>query len=606
MKLWPVSLLLCVLFPAGALAQTINQIQHIVFIVKENRTFDNYFGTFPGADGATSGTISTGAVIPLGHTPDRVRDFGHGWNDAVAAINGGAMNHFDTGVSNCNIGGDYLCLSQMWQSDIPNYWSYAQSFALADNAYSSLSGPSFPNHLYTIAATSGGAIANPIDPFRTPGTWGCDMEAGSTVQVMDSAGKSTYVYPCFDFQTLADSLQNAGLSWKSYAPGAGQTGYVYSSFNAINHIRNTPLWTSNVVPESQFVIDALAGALPTVSWLVSGTASEHAPSSVCEGENWTVTQLNALMQGPDWDSTAVFITWDDFGGFYDHVPPPTLDSWGLGPRVPMLIISPYAKPGFISHTQYEFSSVLKFIETRFGLTTLGGRDVSANDMTDSFDFTQTPLPPLLLGTRTCPKGPIFQYNGQRVQFNNVVIGTTSPSITRTARNVGDQDIEIASVTVSDNFAQTNTCGSTIVAGGSCNFTFTFSPTKVFSYNGRVTITDNTTTNPDTYQLSGNGIAALATSPGSLTFASQTVGTSSAPLTVTATNNTKGSVTITSITVSGDFSQTNTCGTSLAAGAACSVSVTFKPTRTGTRKGTLTFNDSAYGSPQKVSLTGTGT
>ena len=140
-----------------------------------------------------------------------------------------------------------------------------------------------------------------------------------------------------------------------------------------------------------------------MSWLVvSADKSEHPPASVCVGENWTVQQLNAVMQGPDWKSTAVFLTWDDFGGFYDHVPPPQVDNFGFGPRVPLLIISPYAKVGFIAHTFYEFSSVLKFIEERFGLPPLTDRDSAANDMLDSFDFDQRSLPPLILEQRQCP------------------------------------------------------------------------------------------------------------------------------------------------------------------------------------------------------------
>ena len=378
----------------------INKIEHIVFIVKENRTFDNYFGTFPGADGATSGTISTGDVIPLGRAPDRTpRDISHSFQSAVTAIDGGAMDQFDL-IPGGNVNGDYLAYTQYIEDDIPNYFAYARNFTLADAFFSSLTGPSFPNHLYTVGAQSGGAINNPAN---SQGMWGCDSPANSLVQVMGEDGSITRVYPCFDFQTLADSLEAAGLSWKYYAPGQGQSGYIWSALDAINHIRLTSLWTQHVVPTSQFVQDALNGQLPAVSWVVVGSGmSEHPPASVCVGENWTVRQLNAIMQGPNWNSTAVFLTWDDFGGFYDHVPPPVVDNFGFGPRVPFLVISPYAKPGFISHTTYEFSSVLKFIEARFGLDPLTARDTAANDLTDSFDFTQDPLPPLILQERQCP------------------------------------------------------------------------------------------------------------------------------------------------------------------------------------------------------------
>jgi len=379
----------------------LSNIKRIVFIVKENRSFDTYFGQFPGANGATQGTISTGQVISLGPTPDVMPyDLGHSWQDAHTAINNGAMNQFDL-VVNGNKNAQYLGYTQFTSPDIPNYWTYAQKFTLADNMFSSLTGPSFPNHLYTVAATSGGAINNPKGAQNS--SWGCDADPAEVVDVMDKNGAITEQPPCFDFQTLADSLQNAGISWRYYAPPQGQTGYIWSILDAIKHIRLGSLWSSNVVPDTQFVSDAQAGSLPAVSWLVTNMDnSEHPPSSTCAGENWTVQQINAIMQGPLWNSTAIFLTWDDFGGFYDHVPPPTADLYGLGPRVPLLIISPYAKPGNISHTLYEFSSFLVFVETRFGLQSLGGRDTSASSMLDSFNFNQQPLPPLVLTTRTCP------------------------------------------------------------------------------------------------------------------------------------------------------------------------------------------------------------
>jgi phospholipase C len=372
----------------------LRRIQHIVFLVKENRTFDNYFGTFPGACGAIEGMIHTGEVIPLSRQPDRLaHDINHSFQGAVTAINGGRMNQFDL------IGGgaDLSGYSQYLEEDIPNYFAYARYFTLADAMFSSLTGPSFPNHLYTVGAQSGGAINNP-----TGGIWGCDAAPTATVQVMDDQGTLSRVYPCFDFKTLADSLEEADISWKYYAPGFGKSGFIWSAFQAIHHIRFSSLWEEKVVDTSQFEADALAGSLPAVSWVVVGSGlSEHPPASTCMGENWTVRQLNAVMQGPDWNSTAVFLTWDDFGGFYDHVPPPTVDRFGFGPRVPLIIISPYAKQGHISHTIYEYSSLLKFAERRFGLEPLTDRDLLANDVLDSFDFHRPPLPPLILNERDC-------------------------------------------------------------------------------------------------------------------------------------------------------------------------------------------------------------
>src|SRR5579885_2292131 len=202
----------------------LNKIQHIVFMVKENRTFDNYFGTFPGADGATSGTLSNGQTIPLGHTPDRTpADICHSWRCALTAMDGGKMDQFDKLPGAIQNGVD-IAYTQMTEADIPNYFAYAHNFTLADHMFSSLHGPSFPNHLYTIAAQSGGVINNP-----SAGPWGCDAPSGTTVQVLLSNGQITPQYPCFDFATLGDSLQAANISWKSYAP----PGNVWNAYDAV-------------------------------------------------------------------------------------------------------------------------------------------------------------------------------------------------------------------------------------------------------------------------------------------------------------------------------------------------------------------------------------
>jgi phospholipase C len=383
------------------------KIQHIVFIVKENRSFDTYFGTFPGADGATTGMMSTGERIPLRHAPDRMaRDIGHDWEDARRAMHEGRMDRFDL-VRNGNIGNDFLSMTQFRDSDIPNYWTYAEHFVLADHMFSSLAGPSFPNHLYTVASQSGGAINNPNSLI-----WGCDADERTRVEVADGSGTVTSRYPCFDFPTLGDSLEARGVPWRYYAPSRGQHGYIWSALDAIKHIRQGPLWQSRVVPFERFADDAASGNLPAVSWLIPDfDVSEHPTVhafagttlsvSACEGENWTVRQINAIMRGPAWPTTAIVLTWDDFGGFYDHVPPPDFDQLGLGPRVPLIVISPYVKEGTVSHTLYEFASVLQLIEQRHKLKALGRRDVEANSLLDMFDFSQVPAPPLVLPLRHC-------------------------------------------------------------------------------------------------------------------------------------------------------------------------------------------------------------
>jgi phospholipase C len=392
---------------AAQLAGLRSSIQHIVFILKENRSFDNLFGTFPGADGATSGVISTGEQITLGHATDRTpRDLGHEWEDAHLAIDNGKMDRFDL-VTGGNVGNDFLSMTQFLDSDIPNYWSYAEHFVLADHAFAAIAAPSFPNHLYAVAAQSGGVISNP-NSLR----WGCDASTTTTAEVMDANGNVTRQFPCLEIPTLADSLEAAAIPWRYYAPGENQIGYIWSALNAIGHIRRTPLWTERVLSDDRFLADASSGSLPAVSWLVPDWAVSDHPSrqlaggpptlSMCDGENWTVQHINAIMAGPDWPTTAIVLVWDDFGGFYDHVPPPSVDRFGLGLRVPMLVISPYVKEGMVSHTVYEFASILQLIENRFRLKALTNRDVEANSLLDVFDFTQPPAPPLILPLRSCP------------------------------------------------------------------------------------------------------------------------------------------------------------------------------------------------------------
>lgn len=384
----------------GSAAQ---HIKHIVFFIKENRTFDNYFGTYPGANGATTAVDSEGETIPLQHQQDQIPDINHSSSAAKQAYDNGNMDQFDV-ISSENStyksrrDNPYAnnSLTQLYQSDIPNYWLYAQNFVLGDNMFSSLIGPSFPNHLYTIAAQSGGVVDNPLNNTTT---WGCDVP-NEKVPVL-SNGTTHLENACFNFQTLADELDARGYSWRYYAPPANNGGYIWSSFDAISHIRYGKDW-QYIVPTEQFAADAASGNLPTVSWVVTPSwASEHPPASVCQGENWTVHILNALMRGSDWSSTALFLTWDDFGGFYDHVAPEKVDSYGLGFRVPLLVISPYAKKGYIDHTQYEFSSMLRFAEDILGLAPLTMRDKGANNMLNAFDFTQKPRTPLLLRPRTC-------------------------------------------------------------------------------------------------------------------------------------------------------------------------------------------------------------
>jgi phospholipase C len=581
----------------SSLAQQ-NPIKHIIFIVKENRSFDHYFGTFPGARGATSGALSTGQVMALGHTPDQSRDIGHDWYSALEVADNGKMDRFDLNYS-ANQGGDYLAYTQLTQADIPNYFSYARHFVLADNMFSSEHGPSLPNHIYTIAATANGIISVPNLDSRNY-SWGCDTDVPAmTVQVIDPQGNITNQFPCFDFQTLGDQMDVAGVSWKYYAPVFGQRGYTFSVYNNVRHIRYGSDWVNNVVPEGQFITDALAGNLPSVSWLVTGLGSEHPPNSTCYGENWTVNQINAVMQGPDWPSTAIFLTWDDFGGFYDHVAPPQVDQFGLGPRVPLLIISPYAKPGYISHTQYEGSTVLKFMEQVFSIPTLGLRDATANDPSDSFNYQQTPLPPLMLSTHSCP------VVNNTSQFGEQLLNT---SITNTVKvfNPNTTALKVSSTTVSaGDFTISGCSGSSVKAGDTCSLKITFVPTALGPRSATITITDNDASSPQTVTANGTGSAVKISMLRVLFSQPQVVGTT-ATKAYTITNSDTKPLTITSISEVGeDFIQTNTCPATLAPNANCKVTVKFTPITTGPRWGQINIVDSDPGSPHQVRLVGTG-
>jgi phospholipase C len=485
-------------------AADISAIQHIVFLIKENRTFDNLYGTFPNANGATMGSEG-GTVVPLGHTPDVTPDdIPHDWVSAIRAIDNGKMDKFYKNTTWTAPDGSNLAMTQYQQSDIPNYWTYAQTFTLGDNMFSSLHGPSFPNHLYTVGAQSANVINNP-----SGSPWGCDANKGATVQIIDpNTGKKSLIFPCVDFQTLADNLQAAGISWKYYAVAHSN----WNALDAVSHIRNGPLWTTNVADPSQFVKDATNGTLPAVSWLVPPLdQSDHPPHSMCVGENWAVSMVNAVMQGPNWGSTAIFVTWDDYGGFYDHVAPANVDIFGFGPRVPLLVISPFAKPGHITHSQVELSSLLKFAEVRFGLNPLTMRDTQADPILDAFDFTQKPLKPLVLTQRTCPVTPAGLPAPQKETFASQKVGTTSAAKTITFTSIGTATLTISNITTSGDFAIASgtTCptSGTLAAGADCTVNVTFKPTKTGKRTGTLTFTDNSENIPNntqTVSLTGTG------------------------------------------------------------------------------------------------------
>jgi phospholipase C len=367
-------------------------IDHVIVIVKENHTFDNYFGSFPGAEGHTS----------TGEPPTQLtQDLCHSHDCALTFWNHGQMNGWTAPLS----------FQQYTESDIPNYWRYARHFVLADHFFSSMLGPSFPGHSFALSAQVGWALGNPSETAP----WGCDDNTGTTVAVQNqSTCTSQNVFPCFDFPSIPDLLP-AGVTWKFYGSTLPPlVGEVWSMFDAVRHIRRGGDWSTHVVDWTQFDGDVDDGRLANIVYLIDqDNNSEHPPLNICQGESWTVGHLNHVMNSPYWNHVAIIMTWDDFGGWYDHVAPPQHYGcdpnapYGLGFRLPAIIVSPYAKPGYVMHGVAHQASIPKFIETVFGLPSLHAMDPAAqdgsetNDLMDAFDFNQTPNAPLPLPVRAC-------------------------------------------------------------------------------------------------------------------------------------------------------------------------------------------------------------
>jgi phospholipase C len=397
------------------------KIQHVVYLVKENRTFDTMFGRFPGADGTTHGFTCDGQKVPLTRAADDTPGPDHSFQGGLIAINGGRMNCFNHLYG----GGALQSYVQFRPGQIPAYWAYAKAYVLADRFFSSTYGPTGIEHLFTVAATTDrftdheretppGQFGNngiPREYCKDPTERMWSFRRLSPQQGRDAFSleeraivgtlKARYWYQrlaCTNIRILPDELEQAGVSWKYYL---GENDYIHT-LDVVKHVVFGPM-VRNVVSDDAFFRDLAKGRLPAVSWLIPDVAvSEHpAAGSMCVGENWTVKVLDALMRSPEWKHTAVVITWDDFGGFYDHVPPPHVDLYGFGPRVPMLLISPWAKAGTIAHHTLEFSSVLKMIETIWDVPPLTARDRRASDVLDLFDFHQRPLRPLIRQPRDC-------------------------------------------------------------------------------------------------------------------------------------------------------------------------------------------------------------
>jgi phospholipase C len=394
-------------------------VQHVVVVIQENRTLDNLFATFPGADGTTQGRmkLSSGGYtyVPLraANLAEQC-DFGHSYKGYLKDYDGGNMDGFslEGGGKKCPGPTGTLTYQYVEPEQILPYWQIARQYVLGDQMYSTQGSGSFTNHQDLIAGgtTINAAMTKSLVDFPSALPWGCSARRHdprtTTSLLVAKPGSSELHYrrhrgpfPCMSYATLRDLLDARSISWKYYSPPVREgTGRYWSAFEAIKAVREGPEWKTNVVDTSTFFSDVSYGTLPSVSWIVPDELnSDHPGSNSDTGPSWVAAIVNAIGESAYWNSTAIVIVWDDWGGFYDHEPPPFQDQWGgLGFRVPLLVVSPYAReahpsqPGYISHTQYEFGSIVKFIEGNWNLGTLGKTDQRATSIIDCFDFAQLP------------------------------------------------------------------------------------------------------------------------------------------------------------------------------------------------------------------------
>jgi phospholipase C len=384
---------------AGELSASGRHIKHIVVIIQENRSFENIFAGFPRANAPMKGKLYGGAPVPLHEiTFDNV-DFSHAYGNAITDWDNGKMDGFSLSTS-VPLSGPRGAYAYLERSQVAPYWTMAKQYVLADAMFPTEFGPSFTAHLTLIASTA--HISPSLSEVNYPNSliWSCAAPPGTYSETLDPAHDISHngPFPCFtQFRTMADTLDAAGVSWRYYAPALNDSGGIWSSFGAIKSVRYGPDWNANVSsPQTNVLTDAKAGHLASVSWVVpDGLDSDHPALHSDTGPSWVASVVNAIGQGKDWKSTAIVVLWDDWGGWYDNAKPPQLDFAGLGIRVGCIIISPYARHGYVSHTQYEFGSILRFIEDTFGVPPLGPQSFGYTDrrgtsIVDAFDFTRRP------------------------------------------------------------------------------------------------------------------------------------------------------------------------------------------------------------------------
>jgi phospholipase C len=379
---------------------------HIVIVVQENRSLDNLFNGFPGAYTRRRGDDGTRQVMLQQEPLNTSWDVGHNHSDFLAACNP------DRRTPACRMNGfsreNYLhcpCPAEAPYSYVPEwdelpYWSMAQQYTLADELFETNQGPSFPAHQYLLSGTSTTYDGSPFRASENPSNdaGGCDSPRDTIVAVIDAGGKERNSrYPCFNRKSIVGEIDDAGDTWNYYQSdkaGANEQSGFWKAVDALEPIwRKTNEYDDHVIsPPSRFLID-VKRKLANVTWITpTGATSDHASETDGTGPAWVASVVNAIGESSYWYNTVIIVTWDDWGGWYDHVRPAIRNSYELGFRVPMIVIGPYVKNRHVSHIHYEFGSILKFIEEQYHLPSLGTTDVNVNDLRDCFDWHQTPAP----------------------------------------------------------------------------------------------------------------------------------------------------------------------------------------------------------------------
>jgi phospholipase C len=400
-----------------AAATDVSPIRHVVVIYQENHSFDNVLGVFcvknHRCDGAMTGKLPSGRMVRLATAGDVVAEVGHNTLDQRVAIDHGRMDGFAK-IGGCRPRVGLRCYSQYRPRQIPNLTTLARSYSISDHTFELHWVPSFGAHVELVAARLDGFVGNkPFGPHSAIGLgWGCDSHAQVRWRrsrralsqlvpacVPERSGAGPYrASPVAWVPTMMDRLDAAGLSWSIYGPPSGARGYGWTICPVFADCIHTQQ-ASNARDDSDVIADAAAGTLPNFSIVIPTAAtSQHNSRSMAVGDNWIGRVVGAIMHGPDWATTAIFITYDDCGCFYDHVAPPRR----RGIRVPMVIVSPYARAGYSDTTPASFASLLAYTEHTFNLAPLWARDANAYDYRHAFDYMQTPLPPAPLTTTTIP------------------------------------------------------------------------------------------------------------------------------------------------------------------------------------------------------------